>query len=129
MKKFSYLWENDDYASSWNTLFLSQQGTLTPELQSWINRITLWNNDIYLLCLFLSAVYGFILLRRKDSGNAQILILLFIGTVILHMILESQNRYHYYILPVFMILSSLGIIEIYRDIRSRSVNRDDRPDR
>jgi len=42
------------------------------------------------------------------------LILFFIGTAMLHMILESQNRYHYNILPVFAILAASGIIEIFR---------------
>jgi len=52
--------------------------------------------------------------QTKTASPAHVLILLFIGTVALHMVLEFQNRYHYFILPVFMILSSMAIAGIYR---------------
>jgi len=113
LKKFASLWGNDDYGASWNLLFLSQQKHLTPALKNMINSVALWNNIIYLICLFFSALAGGFLWRRKNGSPAQMLILFFIGTAIVQMVLESQNRYHYNILPVFMILASFGITEIY----------------
>lgn len=41
------------------------------------------------------------------------MILLFIGTALVHMVLETQNRYHYNILPIFAILASIGIMDIF----------------
>jgi hypothetical protein len=114
MEKFTFLWENDDYASTWTTFFLSQQGNLTRERQNIINRFNNWNDYFYLLSVFFSMVFGFKLFKKKDIGPVPVLILLFIGTVFLHMILECQNRYHYFILPAFIILSSMCIEDIYR---------------
>lgn len=113
VEKTSYLFQNDDYGATWTTLFLGQQGNLTPERQNIINHFTDWNDYFYLLSVFFSAVFGFGLLKRNNTGPAQALMLLLIGTVVLHMILESQNRYHYFLLPVFIILASMGIAEIY----------------
>jgi hypothetical protein len=57
---------------------------------------------------------GLILWRKKTGSSAQVLMLFFIGTVMVHMILECQNRYHYNILPVFMLLTAMGVTEIYK---------------
>lgn len=120
MEKFTFVWGDDDYAKSWTTLFLEQQGELTQERQDIIRQFTQWNDWLYLLNVFFSSIFGLQLLKRKNTGPAQALILLFVGTVILHLFFESQNRYHYFILPVFMVLASMGIGEIYRDyVRNR----------
>lgn len=124
MEKFTYLWGNDDYAATWTSLFLSQQGNLTPERQEIIDRFSVWNDCFYMLALFFSAVFGLQQFKRKDTGPAQALVLLFVGTAILHMILESQNRYHYFILPVFAILASMSVAEVYH---SHAGPKTDRP--
>ncbi len=114
MEKFTFVWSNDDYAGTWTTLFLEQQGGLTPERANIINAFAQWNDWFYLPSVFFSSILGFQLFKRKDTGPVQVLILLFVGTVILHLFLESQNRYHYFMLPVFTVLTSMGIAEIYR---------------
>lgn len=114
LEKFTFLWENDDYAEMWTTIFLDQQGALTPERLNIIDQFTKWNDYFYLFSVFFSAILGIQLFRRKEIGPEYTLILLFIGTVILHLVLETQNRYHYFILPIFMILASMSIVEIYR---------------
>lgn len=114
LEKFSLLWGNDDYAGTWTTLFLQQQGNLTPERQAIIRAFTGWNDYYYLSGIFFSAVFGIQALRRKGTGPEQALILLCIGTAALHMLLESQNRYHYFILPVFAIFAAMSIAQTYR---------------
>ncbi len=113
-EKYTLLWDNDDYASYWNTLFLESQHNLTPERKAFITKLTTWNNIYYIICVYLSLISGVFLWFRKRVGLEHILILYFIGTAMLHMILESQNRYHYSILPVFAILASAGLVDIFR---------------
>jgi hypothetical protein len=127
MEKFTLLWKNDDYAQTWTALFLSQQGTLTPERQHLINQFTHLNDYFYLLSIFFSAIFGFKLFKRKCAGPVQALILLYLGTVFLHMFLESQNRYHYFILPILIILASMGIAGIYRDYSRNKAKEPDAP--
>jgi 4-amino-4-deoxy-L-arabinose transferase-like glycosyltransferase len=114
MEKFTLLWGNDDYARTWTTLFLGQQGGLTAERQNMIDRFTQLNSIFYMFSVFFSAVFGLSLLHRRNTQPVLALILLFIGTAALHMFLESQNRYHYFILPLFAVLASMGIADIYR---------------
>ncbi|MEA4971008.1 MAG: glycosyltransferase family 39 protein [Candidatus Pelethousia sp.] len=115
MEKFSHLWKNDDYGATWTALFLEQQGDLSPARQSIINVLAQWNDGFYLLSLFFSAVYAARLFRRPTQSPAQVFVLLFVGVAALHMIVESQNRYHYLMLPVFAILAALAVADIIND--------------
>lgn len=113
MEKFTFLWRDDDYASHWNLLFMEQQNNLTPDRKNLINAVIPWNNIYYLFCVFFSLTIVPSFWRKEKGSPAQMLVLLFIGTVMVHMVLENQNRYHYNILPVFAILASIGMVEIY----------------
>ena len=46
--KFEILWGNDDYASSWNILFMDRQRTLTPQRSALLEQIADINNIFYL---------------------------------------------------------------------------------
>ncbi len=119
VEKFTMLWGNDDYAATWTALFLGQQGGLTPERQAVIDRFTRLNDAFYLFAVFFSAVFGFSLFRQKNAQPAQGMILLFIGTVVLHMFLENQNRYHYFVLPVFAIFASMAVADLFQSAKER----------
>jgi asparagine N-glycosylation enzyme membrane subunit Stt3 len=123
VEKFRMLWGNDDYGETWTALCLGQQGNLTPGRQNLIDWFTRFNDAFYLFALFFSGVFGLTLFRRRKMQPAHVLILLFVGTAMLHMFLESQNRYHYFVLPIFVILAALGIGEVYQGAVRR--NRQD----
>jgi len=108
-QKYALLWEDDDYY--WNPTFF-QQGD--PVRNEFINNVTVWNNIYYTVFVYLSLLAGIFLWFKKKVGTEHVLVLYFIGVAILHMILESQSRYHYNILPVFAILASAGVTEIFR---------------
>ena len=111
--KFSDLWKNDDYGVNWNHDFLSEQGDLTPERNTLLETMRVIGNMFYLFMMTGTVIYGFIRFRKEaDAGYA--LILLLCGTAALHVFVETQNRYHYYTLPVFAILGSLGWLTVYR---------------
>lgn len=113
MRKFYSLWSNDDYAVSWVWFFLNRQGTITPPLTQGLYRIRVLGSLFYSTAVLFSGAYGFMAHRHKKNRPSFVLMLLFIGTALLHLILETQNRYHYYIIPVFIILGSLGVSGIY----------------
>ena len=113
--KFDVLWGNDDYGASWNILFMDQQGTLTPERESFLYRM-MDVSDLYYLWLLLGAgVLGVLLFRRRPD-TLYACVLLFCGTVALHLFVENQNRYHYHAIPLLALFSGaaasavLGIV-------------------
>lgn len=113
-QKYALLWANDDYGSYWNLLFMEQQHNLTPERKEFINSVAIWNNIYYIICVYMSLIAGIFLWFRKKAGTVHILVLYFVGIAFLHMVVESQSRYHYSILPVFAILAAVGAAEIFR---------------
>ncbi len=116
VKKFNVLWGNDDYGSSWNLLFLEQQDELTKHRETLLYDSRIINNFLYIITIMFSGVAGIYMWRKKVS-YAYPFILVFIGTVVAHILLENQNRYHYHILQIFIILAGVGIGYIYSEKR------------
>lgn len=112
--KFSSLWSNDDYGTTWNLLFLGQQNRLSPIVESKLKATQTANDIAYLAMLSLCAVAGLILIRRKEGSPLLIPALFFIGTALMQMGVESQNRYHYDVLPMFMIIAAFAVSAIYK---------------
>ncbi|MBB2184328.1 glycosyltransferase family 39 protein [Lachnospiraceae bacterium MD1] len=106
-KKFFLVWANDDYATTTNVVTMNNQGLLTRQRAEIFEQLSDMNNVYYLLVVFLSGV-GVYFLLRKDN-NTQIFSVFFIGAIVLHMLVEMQNRYHYYLLQNFTILASAGV--------------------
>ncbi len=102
--KFDVLWGNDDFGASWNILFLDQQKNLTPERESFLYRMMDVSDMVYLLLVFGAGIYGFVMLRLRPDALYSC-VLLYLGTVALHLLVENQNRYHYHALPVLAILA------------------------
>lgn len=124
--KFEVLWGNDDYGASWNILFTDQQGNLTPSLEAFLYRAMDWSDLYYLLLLLAAGIAAFLMLRRKPDA-AYTCVLLFCGTVALHLLVENQNRYHYHGMTILALLTGVamtGTMEIvYKRVMARVLQR------
>ena len=108
LHKFQELWKNDDYGATWNILFMDQQGTLTPERERFLYAARSWGSIYYLLVLALAAVGG-IAFWQKGAGMAYPFLLMTLGTAGMHLLVESQNRYHFHALYMLAILAGFGV--------------------
>ncbi|MBR0228687.1 MAG: glycosyltransferase family 39 protein [Clostridia bacterium] len=120
--KFEVLWGNDDFGASWNILFLDQQGTLTPERESFLYRMMDVSDLYYLVLLFAAGVYGCLCLRRGPDAMYACL-LLFCGTAGLHLFVENQNRYHYHALALLCMMSGMSVREVMALVRQSVMDR------
>ncbi|MFA9378054.1 MAG: ArnT family glycosyltransferase [Lachnotalea sp.] len=122
IQKYELLWGNDDYGATWNLAFLDEQGNLTQERSDFLYTIRDVNNIIYMIVVFLGLIS--LLYLWKEKGNfVYVLVLLYLGTVVMHLLVESQNRYHYFILEVFMIMGGMGIQFMYNDAKKSVLHR------
>lgn len=112
--KFEVLWGNDDYGASWNILFMDQQNNLTSWRKAFLYRMMDVSDLYYLVMLALAGVLGIYFWRKKPDASYS-LVLLFLGTVALHLLVENQNRYHYHILPVFAIFAGMAVSSINQE--------------
>ncbi len=111
--KYSVLWANDDYGSTWNLLFMDQQGTLTEQRQDFLYRMRDFNNYYYMVIVALAALGAAFLIRRPGSWS-YIPLTMFLGTVAMHLLVENQNRYHFHALYLFVLLSACALHSIYQ---------------
>ena len=123
IEKYELLWGNDDYGSTWNISFLKEQGELTPDRSDFLYKIRDYNNIIYIVTIFFGLIAMIYFLNKKGSF-AYILSLIFLGTAALHMFVESQNRYHYFVLQAFVLLAGMGIHFIFEDKKKYAMNLD-----
>lgn len=109
--KFRDLWQTDDFGIDWNLLWTGQQGTLTEErsamFETWrpVGR-TAW---MMLLLLCLLAVLEAWRKTRAPHPMLMVCVLFFLGTALAHMLLETQVRYHYNMLPFLILLGSFAL--------------------
>ncbi len=116
INKYELLWGNDDYGSTWNLIFLQEQNELTPERSDFLYRMQDYNNILYMAFIMFS-ILALIYMLQKKASYIQVLILLYLGTVGIHLFVESQNRYHYHILQVIMVMGAVGISYIFQNAR------------
>ncbi len=111
--KFAILWGCDNYGSFWTGNFLEEQGKMTPESRAFLDCMYDISDMFYLFVLLCAVCSLFSRLRGKpDAGYAVILLLC--GTIALHLIVETQNRYHYYALYLLAAISGDGLRAIIR---------------
>ena len=114
IKKYELLWENDNYGADWNLAFLKEQNELTPDRAVFLNQAKSASQVVYMVAVLFSFLTLIYLLQRKAS-SLYVLVLVYLGTAAMHLMVESQNRYHFHILPVFIIIASVGIKYIFEN--------------
>ena len=114
INKYELLWGNDDYGVTWNQAFLKEQNHLTPERAGFLIESRETNHMVYMVFALFSFMTFIYLLKRRAS-YLYVPILIYLGTVGMHLLVESQNRYHFHVLPVFMIVASVGIGYIFEN--------------
>ena len=122
LRKFQVLWMNDDYGSTWNLLFMNQQGTLTEARENFLYAARSAGNFYYLLVVALAALEG-IFLWRRGAGLAYPFVLMYLGTAAMHLLVENQNRYHFHALYMLAILAAFGVRDICAASRVRVQQR------
>lgn len=121
--KYEILWGNDDYGSTWNLIILTEQNGLTASLEAALYKWRDYNDIWYFVMLFLSAIGALYMMKGKGSWS-YLLVLLFCGTVAMHLLAETQNRYHFHCLYDFAAMAGIGLHELYQDMRNRVILAD-----
>lgn len=116
VKKYGALWGNDNYATEGNIFFLEPQGNLTKERSDFLNSVRDVNNILYMSIVF-CALITLIYLWKGKGDFAYVLVLVYLGTVAMHLFVESQNRYHYFVLQIFMVLAGMSASLMYEDAK------------
>jgi len=104
--KFRDMWGSDDFGIDWNLLWMEQQGLLTDDNSAQLQALRPIGRILYFCLLLLAGIAGIRQLMRRNVGLVfRISMLFFLGTAALHMVLETQIRYHYTALAFLMLMA------------------------
>lgn len=111
--KFRDLWQTDDFGIDWNLLWAGQQGTLTPELGEALETVRTYSRPVYMAVLVLALLGALEAWRRQRAPMPlqMLAILYFLASALSHMLLETQVRYHYSIIPILILLAVVCLHE------------------
>ena len=116
--KYELLWGNDDYGATTNIMFLAEDNRLSEELENFLYSFRDWNDIIYVIFVFMSLI-ALIYMWKKAGSWSILLVLLYLGTVAMHLMVETQNRYHYFVIQAFIILAAMGFQYIFDDAKEQ----------
>lgn len=108
VSKFCDLWGTDDFGIDWNLLWAEQQNLLTPELKNFLEEMRPIGRVMYMALLLFTALGCMEAWRQRYAPDAMIFLcmLFFLGTALSHMLLETQVRYHYNMIPFLILLAA-----------------------
>jgi hypothetical protein len=106
--KFIYMWTKEDGSLIWG--LRSKVYDYLDILQT----LTKYERLMYLSMSFFILISTIkLLLDRKMEPHTTLFLLLIIGYMCVHLLIEIQTRYRYFIIPSFMIIQSYGIYTLY----------------
>ncbi|MFD0767595.1 glycosyltransferase family 39 protein [Bacillus sp. CGMCC 1.60114] len=105
--KFSYMWGDIDASGYWSLGQLNKEKLKDKSME--------YEKYIYVATM-LFGVVGLLSLLVQNEKNLQytLFLLLIIGYVCVHFLIEVQTRYRYFIIPSFFIIQSYGIYVIHQ---------------
>lgn len=111
--KFRDLWQTDDFGIDWNLLWAGQQQTLTEELSASLEKVRTLTRPMYMAILLLSMLGAIEAWRRQRAPMPlqMLSMLYFLASALSFMLLETQVRYHYSIIPILILLSVICVFE------------------
>ncbi|WP_317411808.1 hypothetical protein [Clostridium baratii] len=114
-KKFKYMWSGNDWGSIGFSL---NYENVSDGFRNILLRIEKIEFMAIITLMNLSLI--FTIFRRVPFNNYYLFMIIFIGYVLVHLIVEVQTRYRYFIIPCMVILtvevlSQLKILDNYKE--------------
>jgi 4-amino-4-deoxy-L-arabinose transferase-like glycosyltransferase len=109
--KLGSMWSGFDGAMDWSLGH--------AERTNMINNLFKFERIMYLIMIFFGII-SFVKLI-KDGFTRKVLVLFFLlilGYVAIHLFIEIQTRYRYFIIPSFVIIQSYGVVTLYNLIQT-----------
>lgn len=107
--KFERLWGDDGFACDYNLIYKAQQGTLTAEQSAFLQAARIACSMYYLFMLALCGQYVAKAWKKKTLDIGYPMLLIWLGTIAAHLLLENMNRYHFHVLSLMPFIAAAGL--------------------
>ena len=119
--KYEILWGDDGYACDYNMIHKGDQGTLTPATKEFLRVSRIVCSVFYFLMLVLSGVYVVFAWKQRYLDSGYFLVLIWLGTIAAHLVLEVAPRYHYHVLSLMPIIAAIALKHLWNAENSTPV--------
>ena len=114
-KKFKYMWSGNDWGSIGFSLNYENVSGGFRNILLRIEKI-----EFMAIIILMSLSLIFTIFRRVPFNNYYLFMIIFIGYILVHLLVEVQTRYRYFIIPCMVILtvealSQLKILDNYKE--------------
>jgi len=107
VRKFENLWGDDGFACDYNIIY----GKNTPGKANLLQYGRMVCSLYYFAMMVFAGVYTAKAWRKRTLDIGYIMLLIWLGTIAAHLILENMNRYHYHVLSLLPILAALSVFD------------------
>lgn len=116
VRKSAVMWGDNEYMY-WGFGHLDGQAQVGPlTISQYTQVLALGDKGVY-LAAFALALAGLAVLLRRGTGGRSALLLSFLlcGYYAVHLIVEVQSRYRYFLMPAVFVLAGLGLATLARE--------------
>lgn len=128
VRKSAVMWGDNEYMF-WGFGHLDGQKKLGPlTVDQYTQVLARGDKGVYIAAFALALAGAAVLLRRGTRGGpALLLAFLLCGYYAVHLIVEVQSRYRYFLMPAVFLLAGVGLAAAmeYREARCLSADRDE----
>lgn len=105
-KKVEFLWGSPDQASWWSLTKQSTRNQSYPRIERWETRI---ERLLFFALSLLSLIALFRLWGKGGERKESLFLLLILGYAAVHVLIEIQIRYRYFLIPSFVLFAGFGL--------------------
>ncbi|MED1402720.1 glycosyltransferase family 39 protein [Bacillus mycoides] len=118
--KFVLMWADYDSAPLWSLVTLEKTDNDMVSLKDDLTKYEKYMYTAAMLFCTLSLLY--LIMTKQNKTHYTLFLLLIIGYVAIHFLIEVQTRYRYFIIPSFTIIQSYGIYICYSLISKKKIS-------
>lgn len=117
-RKFSIMWGGVDASGEWSLSTLNKIK---------LERLLMKYERLIYMSAMIFGIIGLVSLisRKNDSFHYMLFLLIIIGYILIHFLIEIQTRYRYEITPCFTIIQSYGVFMTYKYLQKMRINNRD----
>ncbi len=111
--KYRNFWQTDDFGVDWNLQQTELQGKALEALRTKLESVRHIGRLLYMAILFGSLMCALSAWRGKRAPHPMFMVsvLFYLGTALVRMLLETQVRYHYNMLPFLILMAVMGVVQ------------------
>lgn len=116
--KFRIMWGQSDASISWSLGQIKEENILGVKLTDLQTELAIAERiSFFFISLFSSIALLYLLVKKQEEYPYSLFLLLIVGYVLVHLLIEIQTRYRYFIIPAFIILAGYGIVQFGQIIK------------